>query len=392
MWAAFFSFFTTFWFDKITLLRYYATPPQYNQTIARKATGLLAVGVVLHLFLAAYQFGASSIWGWSIVGAVHQNPVAGSSLASIDSSDSSSFLRQFFQRQSFPLFLCAIALIFIRLVYMIKNVCPITVTVKFDWFEEVEYRKKLPRLSVVIDSQLHYIASYRVSRQPLYAQAFAKSDEDRQKFKFLLEPEKDLDRSLLGEGERKNNLVNQMPYHMRADGGMQPMMVGQGEADQKEEHYVGVGQAFRANRAAGLHECEECAASVPATAYCQTCQTELCQFHEENHKRSRATASHTLSQQKQSKIPQLRDLQHPSQIHHIPGRGHQQMAVLVVPNIMRNEANSEQFWENIAHKLEHLPHLFASFNCPNCRSSLRCELLNHPQEYTCPYCSTEFVM
>jgi len=57
-----FSFFLTYWVDKILFVTVYRIPPRYDKGLAVRARRLISIAMIMHFMFAWYMFSNSAIF------------------------------------------------------------------------------------------------------------------------------------------------------------------------------------------------------------------------------------------------------------------------------------------------------------------------------------------
>lgn len=222
----------------------------------------------------------------------------------------------------------ALIFVFIRIFWFLKSYSPFTLTFSLDSIGEIqEYTRKLPRLSLVILSDKHYIASYRLSTQPEFRHAFLKPDMNPTEF-CLLDMESDLPKARVqrkkflpetkvlqvsalrrsgnGSGRSGNasvkngddNLNNNTDIDLRAQINIVESFTVDEELDisllfpsMKSKPRSNSGAAENTN-GHGTEYCQECDNVTPAVEHCLQCNADVCFAHKEVHKYSKSYAKH----------------------------------------------------------------------------------------------------
>lgn len=306
--AAFFSYFLTYWFDRIALLRVYSRPPDYAPNVANLAVWLMPWAVFLHFVIGTFMFGSVQIWG--------VNYADTSYISSFSQQLQSKVVSQYawseaiFQVQALPFFVAAIVFLGARILWALRHLSPISVSVKIDALAEEEFSKKLPRLSLVVSSGLHFIDSYHISKRPEYEFAFLKASQDKALAEGrlrlgadLLKPEGPLSKRKVEVEEEKKQAVAAAEAQAKAEMvlGASPIPTGYESGHITEilppgpEVHVELEATIAQLAARGpMAACQECTDLVPALVYCRHCDRDLCAAHRQLHKYVRTMRVHEM--------------------------------------------------------------------------------------------------
>jgi hypothetical protein len=306
--AAFGSFFMTYWCDRISLLRVYARPPEYAPNVAKLAVTLMPWAIFLHYVVATFMFGCVQIWG--------VNYADTSFISSYSQLMATSVINKFawsqaiFQRQALPFFVASIFFLAAQVLWYLRYLSPITVSIKIDALPDKEFSKKLPRLSLVISSGLHFIDSYQCSKRPQYELAFIKPSQDKALSEGrlrlgadLLRPEGPLpkrEHEQAQEGKQAAQearadfqaavAVGASPIPTGCESGMITEILPPGP-----EVTVELESTIAQLAALGpMAACQECNDLVPALVYCRHCDRDLCAAHRQLHKYVRTMRAHEM--------------------------------------------------------------------------------------------------
>jgi hypothetical protein len=314
--AAFGSFFFTYWFDRISLLRLYARPPAYGPSIASLAVSMMPYAVFIHLLVGAFMFGSVQIWGLNYADVTWVSTYVASTQASL--ARQYVWSEAIFQRQALPLFVFAFALLGFKILHSLRHFSPVTINVQIDALAEEEFQKKLPRLSLVIASKLHLIDSYHCSQRPQYQSAFKQPNMKAAIAEGRLRLGADLpevEPALERRSEAAKNAAlaaagKKAAADARANFAQAALVVGKThivtgdesghiteilppgpEVSRELEATV---QIMAVTCPGPLAACQECMDMVPALVYCRDCDRDLCAAHRQLHRYVRTMRTHEM--------------------------------------------------------------------------------------------------
>lgn len=215
-----------------------------------------------------------------------------------------SSFRAIFQENSFPLMIFALILIICRIGWLLKHYSPITLKFQLDSEKKVKsYVRKLPRLSLAIQSDKHYIGSYRLSAQPQYRDAYLKPKMNPKEYDLL---PMDYDLPKMHHVKKRNAAKIVASSNIQSE---KSDIVISSQID--VTHKIEITTATVCNDILNLSslivaptasvfkdddpsECQECDELTFAFEHCMECNADLCDAHIEVHKYYKSMIKHTF--------------------------------------------------------------------------------------------------
>ena len=191
-------------------------------------------------------------------------------------------------------------MIIFRFLWFFKAFSPFTISLHWDGTADVKaYVRKLPRLTLVILSDNHYIASYRLSTLVEYQNAFLKTDKDLSNCqRFLLPKDIDLPKARVKKLKRRSIMPDSKVIKIK------PIKAHENNpslgVDFVSSFTVGeeidISTIIRQEQeSADVSKdvfCQECDIPVNAIVHCLQCNSDLCYSHKEVHKYMKTYAKH----------------------------------------------------------------------------------------------------